>query len=505
MHVGIDLGTSYSLISRLEEDGRPALVPDSRDSELVHTPSVVHVSEGSAFVGPVVEDLLEQDPDIPVIRFFKRRLGAREPIYYDDRGESWHAEGIGALILQKLRFDAESRTAADVQGAVITVPAHFNDVQRKAVVGASMLADLPLLGLVEEPVAAALHYGVVREARDRVLLVYDFGGGTFDATTLSLDENGVYVLAKTGLTDLGGKELDDRVAALMLEQFANALGRDLDLDARALHELRRAAEDIKIELCGPEVDRVCRTVVLAGEVVEIDIRRREFERHIEEYLERTVETTVRCLKESGLAIDDVSTVLLVGGSSLVPAVVDRLGSHFGTDRLCYHEPSRAVAYGAAMHAAQVAGEAERYRLPPELRGVTGHHLGVRTVDPATSRVEVDVLVRKNMPLPVRARKVYYTTGPEQSEVVLDLVQYQEGPEDSVPLGRLVIGPLAAPRANYPIELEVDYRVDGTVGVHARDAESGIELRHTFGGDPSGDVAYLSAQRALLAQTRLGIG
>src|SRR5262245_35525519 len=186
MHVGIDLGTTYPLIARLDSDVRPALLPDCTDRELVHTPSVVYVNGRAAYVGHVAELLLEQEPGLPVVRFFKRQLGETAPIIFDGEGNGWTAEGISALILRKLRYDAESFTSLGVAGAVVTVPAHFNDAQRKAVQAAAMLADLPLLGLVEEPVAAALHYGVSRAAHDRILFVFDWGGGTFDATVLSL-------------------------------------------------------------------------------------------------------------------------------------------------------------------------------------------------------------------------------------------------------------------------------------------------------------------------------
>jgi molecular chaperone DnaK len=159
MNVGIDLGTTYSLIARMGHDGVPLLLPDQIEQELVHTPSVVYIANESAFVGRIVETLLEQDPGLKVIRFFKRQFGQPDPIFFDGQGTPWFAESAAALVLKKLRFDAESFCSESVQSAVITVPAHFNDLQRKAVIAAAAMADVPVLGLVEEPVAAALHYG----------------------------------------------------------------------------------------------------------------------------------------------------------------------------------------------------------------------------------------------------------------------------------------------------------------------------------------------------------
>jgi len=233
MRVGIDLGTTYSLVSRMDAEGRPALVPDCAESDVFHTPSVVHLAQNAAFVGSMAEQLLEQDPTIQVIRFFKRLMGVPEPVCYDDNGAAWYPEGVSALLLKKLAFDVESMASQPMGEAVITVPAHFNDPQRKAVLAAATLADIEVMGLVEEPVAAALHYGVVGGVHDQVLLVYDFGGGTFDATAMSMDARGVYVLAKTGLTELGGKEIDEKVGAMILAQLQEGAGaRTADADGR---------------------------------------------------------------------------------------------------------------------------------------------------------------------------------------------------------------------------------------------------------------------------------
>src|SRR5688572_11078398 len=285
MRVGIDLGTTYSLVARMDAEGRPILVPDHVESDVFHTPSVVHITQNAAFVGSVAEALLEQDPQLQVVRFFKRSMGDPTPVFYDDNGAAWYAEGVAALVLRKLAYDAETSAAARVDDAVITVPAHFSDPQRRATLAAATLSDLSVLGLVEEPVAAALHYGVSAGAQDQVMLVYDFGGGTFDATVMSMDARGVYVLAKSGLTELGGKEFDEKVGEMVLRQFEHALGGPLATGARTLLELRRVSEEIKIELCIPGQSRVRKLVMLGGHAVEVEITRAEFEASIQESLD----------------------------------------------------------------------------------------------------------------------------------------------------------------------------------------------------------------------------
>jgi molecular chaperone DnaK len=503
MQVGIDLGTTYSLIARMDYEGRPALLPDHADRQVVHTPSIVHVNGRAAFVGNVVDALLEQDPNLPVIRFFKRSFGDTTPIVFDGQGTGWMPEAIGALVLRKLRYDAESFTSMGVECAVITVPAHFNDLQRKAVQATALLADIPLLGLVEEPVAAALHYGVEHGAHDRVLLVFDWGGGTFDATVLSLDARGVYVLAKTGLTELGGKELDEAVGARILGEFERTLGAPPALSARALLELRRVSENIKVELCLPNVSHVRQLVLLAGQAAEVNIRRADFLRDIERFVDRAEACALECVRQAGLTPADVDAVLLVGGSSMVPSVETRMRERFAGPRqqVFFHEPTKAVAFGAALHAAQLNGDAERFAIPPEFRGVTGYSVGVQALDPQTGRIAIDTLIKQNMPLPVKVTKTYYSTRPNQQRIVLDLVQFRAGEESTaVSLGQLSVGPLPSPRQNYPIEVTVENLEDGTIKVQAWDAQTGVELQQTFGRDGAQGFGHLAMQRALVRST-----
>jgi molecular chaperone DnaK (HSP70) len=478
-------------------------MPDSADPEVVHTPSAVYVNGRAAFVGSVVDALLEQDPNLPVIRFFKRQFGETKPIVYDAAGTGWMPEAIGALVLKKLRYDAESFASLGVDGAAITVPAHFNDLQRKAVQAAALLSDIPLLGLVEEPVAAALHYGITHTAHDRVLLVFDWGGGTFDATVLSLDARGVYVMAKTGLTDLGGKELDEAIGARVLAQFERLNGAPLQLSSRALLELRRISEQLKIELSMPGATMVRQLVLLAGQAADVTIKREDFLRDIDPLVGQAMSCALECVKQAGLTPADIHAALLVGGSSMIPSVDATIRRTFcaSSQQVFYHEPTKAVAFGAALHAAQLSGEAERYAIPPEFRGVSGYSVGVQTINPQTGRIMIDTLIKQNMPLPVRIAKTYYSTRHDQQRIVLDLVQFRAGDEQSaVSLGQLVVGPLPSPRQNYPIEVTVENLEDGTIKVQACDAQTGVELQQTFGRDSADGLAHLAVQRALVRST-----
>ena len=499
MNVGIDLGTTYSLIARLGRDGLPTLFPDSMDPSLDQTPSAVYIQGTSAFVGSLVEVMAEENPELRTLRFFKRNFGEGKPIYFDG-GNAWYAESVAALLLRKLVVDAEAVSTSRVRGAVITVPAHFNDVQRKAVIAAASLADLPVLGLIEEPVAAAIHYGVQHSATEQILLVYDFGGGTFDATVLCLNDKGVYVLSKEGVTNLGGKELDEKIGEMILERFERA-GVSPTINARTLLQLRRVSEEVKIELCLPNKLSERRVVMLGSQSLEVRIHRADFEREIASAIAQTEQVLLRCVAGAGLTLADVNVVLLVGGSSLVPAVAESVRRMMGTaaGAVRYHEPMRAVAYGAAMHTAQVTGNAAEYDLPPITRGVTGYNVGVRIVDQRTGEVRVEPLIRKNMPLPATAKKTLYSRHESQERIVLDIVQYMSEDEEIIPLGRLVVA-LPVRQANYPVEVSVQNQADGTVAVFAYDPNTKRELQQTFKREIDDVFGHLASQKSLVRST-----
>ncbi len=499
MRIGIDLGNSYALVARVNADGTPLLLPDCVQQDLFHTPSVVCFASQAAYVGRTAEALLDEEPHLVALRYFKRSLGTAEPICFDARGAGWRAEALAALILKKLRYDAETSGDAQIDGGVITVPAHFTDPQRRAVIAAAMMADLPVMHLVEEPVAAALHYGATVGADDRVVLVFDWGGGTCDVSVVACQSSGLTVLSKAGVADLGGKELDDAVAALLLSGCDERLRTRLSSTARTLLDLRRAAEALKIELCATTRPVVRRTLLMGDLPLDVRIAVYAFDEQIGPLLDRCQALALECVRSARLEPDDIDDVLLVGGSSMVPAIRDRMERLF-PERVRYHEPGKAVAFGAAIHALQLSGDAEALDLPPTLRGVSGHATGVRVVDPHTGRVTFDAVVPQNVPLPGRATRTFFTTRAEQERIVLEIVQFRPGDGQETYLGDLVVGPLARPRLNYPVDVTIEVRADSTVAVSAYDAESGLELEQLFSRDDASAAAALARQHALVRAT-----
>jgi molecular chaperone DnaK (HSP70) len=296
MKIGIDLGTTYSLAAHIERDGIPALIPDIHFRKN-STPSTVCLGNGSALVGWQAEGKFEQSPEqVRLLSFFKRQFGNPEPFAIDPAGNAWHPEALAALVLKKLRNDAEKQIGSKLQGAVLTVPAHFNDLQRRSTQVAAAMADIPLLGLLDEPVAAALHYGVANTSagKEQIFFVYDLGGGTFDATVLSYHpQAGIDVLAQDGHTNLGGREFDE----ILQTYIAQQIGESFHWSAYALLQLRKAAEEVKIEFSDPAKFFIRKTILIGHWHKEITFSRREFEEQARTLLQQTVEISRRCLFE----------------------------------------------------------------------------------------------------------------------------------------------------------------------------------------------------------------
>jgi molecular chaperone DnaK len=329
-------------------------------------------------------------------------------------------------------------------------------------------------------------------------MVYDLGGGTFDVTLLSMDANGVYVLAKDGITELGGKEFDESIAEMIMHQFHKTHGSPLPINGLTSLQLRRIAEEVKIELSIPNKTYLKKMILIGNHAFEITMHRKDFELAIRIMIEKTIEITSRCLDGAGIRESDIDALMLVGGSSMIPYVRERLSKIFAgsKQKIFFHEPMKSVAFGAAIHAHQLSGESQTFDIPPELRGVTGYNIGVQTVNPQTGRNEIDCLIKKNMPLPAKTVRTYYTASASQTKIRLNLVQFMDGLTDLVHIGELVVGPLPNPGVNYPVEVTVENTENGTVKIEAYDPRTGVEIQQEFGAQNKGSI-NLNEQKILV--------
>ena len=502
MNLGIDLGTTFSLAGYLNPQGVPTLVPDAAQPQWLRTPSVVGVQGRQAWVGQALEALLLDEPQRSIVRGFKQHMGTDAAPYTDEQGRAWPPEALSALVLAKLLRDVEAHCGEQVEHALITVPANFSDAQRKATLGAAALAGLQHVSLLEEPIAAAAHYGHGRRDAEQTLLVYDFGGGTFDATVLHIADGRLYVLATEGDNQLGGRLIDQRLVEQLQVDVRRRYGLDLEGDPAALETLRRFAEAAKVALSQPGQGVMRKTVVLAGRACELGLSPQQVQAVVLPVVEATLAACERGLEGAGLGWGQMEHVLLVGGSSLLPSVGRALAAASAKPAaaLAPRQPHQAVAFGAAVLADASAMQGST--LEPVHQGVAPYHLGLRVRDAASGQARVQVLVKRNSPLPARATTTVYTNRPEQTRVILEIVQSKGEREPEQSLGYFAFGPLRAPRLNYPVELSLAYDSEGLVRVTAKDMVTGEALQREMAAGGDSDLQRLQQGRACLAGIKL---
>jgi len=470
---GIDLGTTFSLIAQVNYEGVPSLFPDRHDASLFRTPSVAHIGSSGCFVGGTVEDLLEDDSELSVARFAKLALGSNSPVYTDGDDRSWSAEAICALILKKLKADAEAFSHEPLGQVVVTVPAQWDDVKRRATRQACQLAGLRVSKLVEEPLAAAVYLGVTQQ-KEQTLLVYDMGGGTFDATILRCGPDGVTVLATDGDAETGGKWIDESIMELVAKEFERRHQEDIRGRSDVMNELRRLAEQTKIKLCKPGKKQVRLNTLLGGAPIEFAITRRHLNRMVDPLIDKSLVVCERCLSANHFDWSSIDSVMLVGGSSLIPAVAERLAEQTGkgAENILCKQPHQAVVFGASMFAAETA--------PITQETVASHDLGLR-VRNSDGSLGVQPIITANTPLPSRESQTFLTSRADQKRLVLEVVQ-SKGTSETSSLGHFVFGPIQEPRVGYPVNVTFEYDQEGLVKVSADDPTSGKSIGVSISGD-----------------------
>lgn len=472
--LGIDLGTTYSLAAYINAAGQVALIPDKYDSNQFRTPSVVNISESGCSVGDAVELRLQEDPSADHVRFVKLAMG-EERRFKDYLGREWRPEAISALILKKLLEDVSSFLPDPVTAAVLTVPANFSDGQRQATKKAAMLAGIPQVNLIEEPIAAATFYGLNDINGDQTLFVYDLGGGTFDASLLQSADEGLFVLATDGQHDLGGKTVDETIMGQLVSEYERLHGSLLQ-DNTIQVQLRQFATETKLELCRPGVTQVRNTLLLNNQPVDFLLTTAQFNRLIDKLVEQTLTVCQRCLASAGMEWDFVDHILLTGGSSLLPLVRERLAERTGRDRadLLLKQPHQAVAYGAGLIASQLFEQAGSRTL----QRATSWQLGLR-VRGSDGQPVVKVMIDKNKPVPASESMSFHTTRPNQPRLVVEVVQQKDAGLEEKSLGYFIFSlPEDCPE-RYPIDITLAYDLEGLVTATARNPSTGEELHQVM--------------------------
>jgi len=379
MVLGIDLGTCNTVAATVSRDGTPIVIPDAGNKDAQFTPTKVLLQQNRAFVGNIADHLFELYPDKKLLSFFKRNFGSGVPVYTDENQNYWYSEGLAALVLKKIIHDTEAFQPDGFEKMVVSVPAHYNDVQRKSVYEAARLAGLELSSIIDEPVAAALNYGMGRIDKNQELtLVYDFGGGTFDLTLITQTGSHLHVIAKEGIEKLGGKEFDQIVSSQIIESYSNLFNKTFPSDPLNMNRLQQFSEEIKIKLSTTEELSVAKWMLFGKNAFETRLLVREYEESAFALIDQTHQVVNRCLNSMGLQMKDIHNFLLIGGTSnsklLYRYWLDKLNNT--PTKLIYHQPLNSVAKGAAIYAHSLLDNRSVSYKPIELKSVSTYNIGI---------------------------------------------------------------------------------------------------------------------------------
>ena len=468
--IGIDLGTTNSCVAVIE-GGEPVVVANAEGTRT--TPSVVAFSKnGERMVGQVAKRQAITNPD-RTISSIKREMGTNHKVNID--GKSFTPQEISAMILQKLKTDAEAYLGDTVTQAVITVPAYFTDAQRQATKDAGKIAGLDVKRIINEPTAAALSYGIDKE-NDQKIMVYDLGGGTFDVSIIEMGDGVQEVLATAGNNKLGGDDFDQRIINWMAESFKAENGVDLRNDKMAMQRLKEAAEKAKIELSGVISTAINLPFITADATgpkhLDLTLTRAKFNELTKDLVENTMGPVRQALSDSGLSINQIDKVLMVGGSSRIPAVQEAVKSLIGKEPFKGINPDECVAIGAALQAGVLGGEVQGLLL----LDVTPLSLGVETMGGIMTKI-----IDRNTTIPTKKSQIFSTAMDNQTQVQINVLQGErEFAKDNKQLGLFTLDGIAPAMRGIPqIEVTFDIDANGIVNVNAKDLGTGKEQKITI--------------------------
>jgi len=500
--VGIDLGTTYSAAAVVNQYGQPEIIPNAEGERL--TPSAIFFDGDTIVVGQIAKDAAIANPD-QVVQFVKRQMG-NPHWYYQHNQQRLSPSDAAALILAKIKKDVEQSLGHYVPYAVITVPAYFDDDRRRATIAAGEMAGFKVLGLLNEPSAAAIAFGVERSTDSETVLVYDLGGGTFDVTLMRVEGKEIRIIATDGDHQLGGKDFDDAIIKYVIGQFVREHGFDPTADIYAAQEIRRDAEKLKRELS----TRTKGFIMLRaqGKTSRVEVQRQVFESLIRPKLDTTLTLVKSVLSDAKLTPSGIDRVILIGGATRIPAVRSLLSDFFGKEPDNSNNPDETVAMGAALMAAKKMLDVKPEEVAPpvqekigglQITDVTSHSLGIEAYIPGTQQKINSILIPRNSPLPTDVSKEFVTTIPGQTAVRVTI--YQGEFQDAAlcnPVGEFTLTGLPPNRPpGCKVRVTISCGTDGVVEVSAIDIQTGQKTQTQVSYQVGPTVQQVSAKRRWL--------
>lgn len=478
MVLGIDLGSSNTVAATIARDGTPVIIPDFNNKNEDATPSIILLEGNKALVGTFAKNLFQLYPDRELLKFFKRKFGTQIPVTKADNNPIF-SETAAALLLKKVVFDAKLFTNEPIEKCVITIPSHYNDAQRKSVIEAAKLADLELSTILDEPIAAAILYSQNNtNIEDELIMIYDLGGGTFDLTILTNSNNKIHVIAKGGISNLGGKEFDEIIEKKINETYLSLFNKSLPNDNLTVNKIKTISEEIKIELNKGNHDGFSKWLFLGNQFFKIYFDKLEYTSLSKTLISKTETAVNKSLRSLGIQFSELHKIVLIGGASSSHLVYDFWKEKIDENlqKIIYHQPLTSVAKGAAIYANSLSKNASGFQSSIELSNVSTYNIALK--DLSTSQTEI--IVSKNLPLPViGSKKIAINSNSQNKGIKFMLVQFFDKSDDIQELGEIILEQLPIKANDYTIEIIVENKSNGTLGLKVKDSNTNQNIKFEF--------------------------
>lgn len=496
MQIGIDLGSSNSLASILSPDGTPVLVPDVHNGNINFTQSKVLITDNNAYAGDFACKVYERYPQKQLIENFKRSFGTNQ-IITKLNNEPIFSETIAGILLKKIKYDIEVHSAQTVSSCVITSPAHFNDTQRKSIIDSAKLAGLEVSAILDEPVAAALFYTSQSiNINDELIMIYDLGGGTFDLTIMTYAQNKLHIVAKDGITKLGGKEFDQIVLQKIQEIYKSNFGEYIPNNHINNNRLSEISEKIKIRLSTENTPVIQESLFINNKFLTLFFSKEEFQKRAEDLIFDTEKSVSRTLKSLGMNFSDISKLVLIGGASNSKIVYDFWNKKIDErkQKIIYHQPLASIAKGAALYSGTLtAANGYDFISSFSLQNVSGYNIALK--DSLSGKIEK--VIEKNLPLPVKAIKTIKVNPSNSQAIEMILCQYIDSEINVEELGKIKIKTLKHKSSSYFIDITVENKLDGTLGFNVKDPDTKQNIPFTFEKSRFSEKNTFDLQKSLI--------